>query len=476
MTPRERELSTRGRLAPNVPWGSVTEVVPTSESGEVGSEEQELLTRSPRLGVPVPAFAGRSIANLAAGLGVALGAPDGSPSAFLPTLAPDLDPFDGRRPEGPVVLLLVDGLGWLALRSSAQRVPAGTAERWVRRARPITSVFPTTTTVALTSLSTGAAPGQHGVVGHRVYLPKFGTVVEVLRMSPLGVSAAETLVGPEWTPAILSGVPSVFRRVNSGVAVSRERFERTGFTRLIYDGAAYVGYSTASDFALALVEVLSRPEPPALVFAYWDELDVGQHVRGPHPGLLDLEVERVGSILAFVARHLDPVRARNVSCIVTGDHGQVPMRADHQLVVDREPEILAQLARPPAGDRRATYFAARPGHLATLRELLSARLPPGGELLDLPTAVEEGLFGPPPYHPELADRLGDLLLLLPSPGGVSYTVPGSRPGGHPMRGAHGGLEAAELLVPLVRGTLTELSAAASPPPHLPMGPAAPEAT
>jgi hypothetical protein len=446
----------------------VTEPAGTVPDRDPLGEGAELMVADPRLGVPIPAYRGRSLANLASSLGAALGR-EGSDPAPLPPLDPDLDPFQGRRPEGPVVLLLVDGLGWSALRGSADRVAEGTASRWMHRARPLTSVFPTTTTIAFTSLSTGAAPGQHGVVGHRLYLPRLGTVVEVLRMSPLGVDAAETLVGPEWSPSALCTVPSVFRRGIRGVALSRDRFEGTGFTRLIYDGATFVGYFTASDLALSLREVLSRPEPPPLVFVYWDDLDLAEHLRGPRPELVDVELEQVEALLSFVARNLEGDLARRTTLVVTGDHGQVPMDADRQLVVDREPALLAHLARPPSGDRRAAYFAARPDHLSALREALEARLPRGGRLIDQPAAVDAGLYGPPPFHPELSERLGDLLLLLPSPAGMSYSVPGARPRRHPMRGAHGGLEPAELLVPMVHGTLSELAAGSSGTAHLPSG-------
>jgi len=288
----------------------------------------------------------------------------------------------------------------------------------------------------------------------------------LLRMSPLGVAAPEALVGPEWSPSLVSGVPSIFRRGIPTVALSRDRFEGTGFTRLIYDGATFVPYSTGSDLAFSLVEVLGRSDPPPLTFAYRDDLDVGQHSRGPRPELVDLELERVDSLLSFVGTHLEPARVRRTCLLVTGDHGQVPMDADRQLIVDRAPDLLEHLSRPPAGDRRATYFAARPGHLPDLRAALLAHLPPGGHLLELPTAVDVGLFGPPPWHSELAERLGDLLFLSPSPGGVSYSVPGARARPHRMKGAHGGLEAEELLVPLVAGTLEELLAGSSPPGHL----------
>jgi hypothetical protein len=446
----------------------VRTVLPHSSGDPTSSallgEAADLLVPDRRLRLPVPAYHGRSLANLAATLWAYLSSADREHAPPMPALRADNDPFRGRRPAGPVILFLVDGLGWTAFRGSAERAPSGVASRWHERAHPITSVFPTTTTVALTSLSSGAAPSQHGVVGHRVFLPRFGTVVEVLRMSPIGVGPGESLVGPNWTPEVVSGVPTIYRRGTPALALTRDRFEGTGFTRMIYDGAAFLPYASGSDLAITLAEVLARPEPPPLLVVYRDDLDVVQHVRGVRPELVDLELERTDHILSFVARHLPPDRARATTLIITGDHGQVPMASDRQLAVDREPLILAHLARPPSGDRRAAYFAARPGHLDALREALELRLPPGGTILEMSSAVEAGLFGPGPYHPELSERLGDLLVLMPSPGGVSYSVPGSPTRAHRMISSHGGLEPDELLVPLIAGTLSEL---AGELPHLP---------
>lgn len=437
-------------------------------------EGEGLLSVHRTLGVPIPAYRGRSLGNVASTLWSALGPPQVTDAPPLPPLEPDLDPFHGRRPEGPVVLLMLDGLGWPALVASAGREPDGPAARWASHTRPLTTVFPTTTTVALTSLSTGAAPSQHGVLGHRLYLPQFGTVVELLRMSPLGVSAAETLVGADWSPSMISAVPSIFRRGIPSVALSKDRFEGTGFTRLIYDGATFVPYASGSDLALSLTDLLARSEPPTLIFAYRDDLDVTQHLRGVRPELVDLELERVNALLRFVRRHLPSTLVRRTKLLITGDHGQVPVETEHQLAVDREPDILPHLARPPSGDRRAAYFAARPGHLSALRESIEPHLPPGGHLLEMPSALEAGLFGPPPFHPEIAERLGDLLLLLPSPGGVTYSVPGTRPHARRMRATHGGLELDELLIPFVSGTLEELAPTAgsssSPSRHTPAGP------
>lgn len=426
-------------------------------------EAESLLRPEAELGVPVPAYrTGRSLPSITSTVTRALGVEvDGSPE-LTPPLTAELDPFEGRRAEGTVLVFLVDALGWNAVRA-ARRAGRSLPAAWAGRMHPITSTFPTTTTVALTSLSTGEAPGRHGIVGHRIFLPEFGSVVEILRMAPPGSGVPDAFVGPDWTPRHVSGVATAFRRGLPAVALSRDRFEGTGFTRLLYDGAEYVPYSTAADFAHLLGELLRRPRPPAVVYAYWDELDTVQHLRGPLPEFASFEASQVERILAAARERVDPATARRATVLLASDHGQVPMERSQEVAVDREAAIASHLLHPPTGDRRAAFLTARPGHREALEAALRERLPPGSRTIPMSTAIRAELFGPPPFHPELADRLGDFLVLVPPPVGITYRIPGASPRSRYLVGAHGGLDPDELLVPLVAGSLEALTSDAADP-------------
>jgi hypothetical protein len=52
--------------------------------------------------------------------------------------------------------------------------------------------------------------------------------------------------------------------------------------------------------------------------------------------------------------------------------------------------------------------------------------------------------------------LGDLLVLVPSPAGLTYLPPGAALPSRYLLGAHGGLEPDELIVPLVAGFLSDI--------------------
>src|SRR4051794_6117216 len=91
-----------------------------------------------------PALDGASIVGLVPAL---LGARDAS---WLPEPA---------RTADQVVLLILDGLGWEAVQDHRALMPNLAA----MDGGPITSVVPSTTASALTSIATGLPPAQHGV-------------------------------------------------------------------------------------------------------------------------------------------------------------------------------------------------------------------------------------------------------------------------------------------------------------------------
>ncbi|NCX60000.1 MAG: PglZ domain-containing protein, partial [Actinobacteria bacterium] len=86
-----------------------------------------------------------------------------SGTAELPEFFPAL-----ARNARQVVLLVIDGLGWHQLRDRVAARPTLAPTLAAMQGGSITTVSPTTTVTALTSIATGATPGEHGLVGYRI--------------------------------------------------------------------------------------------------------------------------------------------------------------------------------------------------------------------------------------------------------------------------------------------------------------------
>ena len=140
---------------------------------------------------------------------------DGQAPAWLPASALDAD---------RVVLLVIDGLGWTQLQQRRHLAPTLAA----LVGGPITTVAPSTTATALTSISTGLPPGEHGVMGYRMAVD--GEVLNVLRWTTPQGDARRRIV-PRRGPAArgvrraaaAGGHPSRVRRVRLHAAPTSTR-------------------------------------------------------------------------------------------------------------------------------------------------------------------------------------------------------------------------------------------------------------
>ncbi|WFR66054.1 alkaline phosphatase family protein [Curtobacterium flaccumfaciens] len=84
------------------------------------------------------------------------------------------------RPARSAIVVLVDGLGAGALAARAGHARWLAAAKGTGTAKKLRSGFPTTTAVALSTLTTGRPPGEHGVVGYSGWNPDTGTVMNLL--------------------------------------------------------------------------------------------------------------------------------------------------------------------------------------------------------------------------------------------------------------------------------------------------------
>ncbi len=352
--------------------------------------------------------------------------------ACLPSLVPAL--LDrGVAPSPPwlpgpvstarqVVLLVLDGLGWEQLQARPRLAP--TLHGMV--GGPITSVAPTTTAAALTSLTTGLTPAAHGVVGYRVQVGR-GEVMNVLRWSTNRGDAREAVPPEKFQPQV------AFANTGAPV-VTRSEFATTGFTAAHLAGARLHGWKVPSAITVEVRRLLRQGEP--FVYAYYDGIDKVSHERGfgEH---YDAELVAVDRLVADVAGELTP----GAVLVVTSDHGQVHVG---QNVLELDAQMTAGI-EVLSGEGRFRWLHARPGAARHLAEQARDRFGDVAWVRTRDELVEEGWLGGRPA-PEVERRLGDVALVAFEP--VAFLDPAD-PGENRMVCRHGSLTPAEAWVPLV---------------------------
>jgi predicted AlkP superfamily pyrophosphatase or phosphodiesterase len=356
----------------------------------------------------LPDYAGPCITNIVPAL---LGPPDDLPT-WMPSLLGDVD---------QVVLFVIDGLGWQQLQPRLALAPTiATMD-----GRQITTVAPSTTATALTSITTGLPPGEHGVVGYRIAV--HGEVLNVLRWSTAAGDARQSVPPAKFqpTPPFQGERPPV---------VTRAEYRRSGFTGAHLDPARYVGYRTLSTLVTEVDRHLRAAEP--FIYAYWDGLDKVAHEYG----IGEHYDAELGWIDKLVERLLD-VLPRRAALVITADHGQVDV-GDNVLELSHD---VVSLCSMQSGEGRFRWLHARSGRVGALLDAAQAAHGDQALVVSRDEVVDGGWFGPRVSEAALA-RLGDVAVV--ACGHVAFHDPRDT-GPYVLVGRHGSLTSAEMLVPLL---------------------------
>ena len=369
--------------------------------------------------VPSPVLPSYGGANLA-GVIPGLVAPAGGRPAWFP---------EPMRESSQVVILVVDGLGWLQLQDRRHLTPNLVS----MTGGPITSVVPSTTATALTSLTVGAPPAVHGIVGYRLVVPgpTGPEVLNVLRWKTSASGDARPFVDPRVFQPL---VPFCGRNVP---VVSKSEFAGTAFTDAHQRDTPVAGWAQASSLAVEVRRLLAAGEP--LIYAYYEGVDKIAHLRGLGE-YYDAELVAVDRLVGDL---LEVLPAGAVLAL-TADHGQVDIGA-RAVVVD--PLVLREAAML-SGEGRFRWLHAQPGGAASVDRLEAVARQVYGHQAWVATTDQmerESWFGGP-LTPEIRSRLGDVALVPFEP--VAYLDPAD--GAEAMLMCrHGSLTPDEMLVPLV---------------------------
>lgn len=323
-----------------------------------------------------------------------------------------------------VVLLVLDGLGWDQLQE--RRAIAPTIASLV--GGPITTVAPTTTSTALSSIATGLTPGEHGLIGYRIVLG--GEVLNVLRWAVNGDDRRRV-----YPPADIQRFPAFMgERVP---VVSPFELCNTAFTEAHMRGGRPVGWRSMSSLPVDVGRLLREGE--RFVYAYYGGVDKIAHERGFGP-YYDAELRIADRLVGDVLEALPP----GAVLLVTADHGQVQVGSN---IIAPGDDVLA-LCTLQSGEGRFRWMHARRGAADELAAAAAEQFGDVAWVHSRDELISGGWFGPV-VPPDVAHRLGDVAIIAHAD--VSFLDPEDT-GPFELVCRHGSMTSAEVYVPLLAGT------------------------
>lgn len=322
------------------------------------------------------------------------------------------------------VLLVLDGLGWDQFQAHQDMMP--TLAGFVGQS--IHTVAPTTTATALTSITTGLTPGEHGLIGYRMVLG--GEVLNVLRWSIDDKIVRRQRLPREvqpFDPFLGHTVP----------VVSMAELENSAFSEAHLRGTKPVGWRAASSIPVAAAEEIAAGE--RFVYCYYGGVDKIAHERGFGP-YYEAELRAADRLVGDLLEALPA----GTSLMITADHGQVHVGDN----VIRPSADLLRGVTLQSGEGRFRWLHAAAGAQADIVQAATEEVGDVAWVVTQEQVVDEGWFGPT-VSPPIRSRLGDVALVARDD--VTFHEDADS-GSYQLICRHGSLTSAEVNVPLLAAT------------------------
>jgi len=328
-----------------------------------------------------------------------------------------------------IVLLVIDGLGYEQLLRHAHIAP----NLMSLVGGSITTIAPSTTASALTSLVTGASPAEHGIVGYRMDMGD--SIMNSLRWW----SETRDLrkVHP---PATVQPIPP-FVGMTIPV-VSRAELDGSAFTEAHLRGSRPCGWRAASSIVAQCANLISSGEK--FVYAYYDGIDKIAHERG-FGAYYDSEIAATDWLVGSLLNTLPS----GTTLAITADHGQVQVGDN---VVHLSDDIKASLHHQ-SGEGRFRWLHAKRGQESDLLQIATDSYSDIAWVASRDQVIEEAWLGPA-RGGRIADqvkrRLGDVALV---PFTATTFDDPLDSGPFSLVCRHGSLTADEMFVPFLARTV-----------------------
>ncbi len=331
------------------------------------------------------------------------------------------------------------------------------------------STFPSITSAAIPSINFGVPPTTHGILGHIIYFPEYGSLVDTLRMSGYKVRYRDAIAYAGIDVRILlwaKGLPELLRKMHPKLIVAEglpQEIPGTGLGRFYVQQENLFTFRGLIDAFGMVRRVFNQYSRQHLFMTlYFPLLDTLSHKYGPS----SLEYKTGCNIfydhLRIFIENLAASEAKKTTIVLCSDHGQNSLRDDRTISISTKSlaEIQNTLKVPLGHSGRITHFYCQStSKRRKLKRWLQEQVEDRAIILDAKDLDQAKLL-PVLCSRRIQQRLGDLLLIARD--GASLMLEDANSNEAPLGllppqwllANHGSLTMDELLTPFVAAKAT----------------------
>jgi hypothetical protein len=336
-----------------------------------------------------------------------------------------------------VMLIVVDGMGYDFLRKH------GGKEMIKNLKGKITSVFPSSTSAAITALMTGMSTKEHGSTGWYMNCKEFGSVI-----IPLPYVSRH-----DWSSSLsdkidmkkIFDIRSFADRIKQkSYLIQKREILDTEFSIAAAGRSKRIGYDNMDGFFREMKKVIKK-KGRKFIFVYYPEHDSMCHDYGSESKKVIAHFKKFEKKLNIF---LKSIGGSNTTAIITADHGMIEVPKNKRVDLKDHPKLRDTLSAPLCGEHRFAYCYVKSNKKNEFERYVRTKLKKYCWMYKSENLVKKGLFGLNKAHPKLLDRIGDYTLIMKENYGISEPFMRQKKASFNL-GDHGGVSREEMYIPII---------------------------
>ncbi len=329
-----------------------------------------------------------------------------------------------------VILLILDGMGSEILKKNLSE-----NDFLLRNlSESVNSVFPSTTTAAMTTYYSALPPVTHGWIAWSLFFKEYGSFVDIFNnfdsFTKLYIDTGEKRIADIYMP-----YESIFTKLKGKVETHFIMPEGV----ILQEGADNeIPVRELHDIAFHIAEICKN-DKQNFIFAYHFEPDFTLHYNGCTSDKAKFLIKYINDLTEKLCGELN-----DSLVIITADHGHI----DCNMVDLRNyPDICSCLIIPPTIDARVLSFYIKAHKKQEFEELFNKYFGEHHLLLNRDEFFEKNCLGIGEKHPRLEDFIGDYVAI--GTGNTMIYYLSMKKNMNTYRSTHAGLTDDEMKVPLI---------------------------
>lgn len=339
-----------------------------------------------------------------------------------------------------LIFILADGVGNSSLESALD------PSNWLLKyhVQTLESIYPSTTSAALTSLGTGLWPSEHGITGWWNFIPVLGNPITILPFRTF--DNKRSLQKDLKFSDVISQESLMSKMSRQTFVIQPHSIHNSMYSNFIGAGATHLPYHNLNEAIEIITSNILKNHSSSYTYWYIGEADQQAHKTGAN----SLQTQRtIRDIDKAITELRSKLNADTTKIIFSSDHGH--RNAKTKYTINKKDPINWYLSSPPSGDLRISFYHVRKEFEDDFKKEFLARFGKDFALIRSIQLNNLRLFGPDELAKETLSRVGTFTAISLGEAVLRYIENDTNDYFMKQESHHSGLSVDEMTIPLAIG-------------------------